>query len=261
METPWLRDSAPRLLFKAMPAEIQTDDAIAGGRDAVREFFDGWNLYRRIVDHDYLHHRSVSGSLARWLDGREPGYSWLDLGCGDAAFSAELLAGRPLRSYTGVDLSSVALGLARKNLESLEVPVTLLEGDFTERLDRVSGAVDLVYIGLSLHHLLRREKERFFEAIHGRISRGGALIVYDPVLNPGETRNLYLGRWVDNARWSWNALTEGELDGAVGHVTSSDHPEEITTLNRFAISAGFQPAEILFMDRTNFYALMVFRVP
>ena len=249
-----------------MPTETKADDVIAGGRetrgrDAVREFFDGWNLYRRIVDHDYLYHRSVSGSLARWLDGRDPGYSWLDLGCGDAAFSARLLSGRSLRSYTGIDLSPVALGLARNNLRELGLPVNLIEGDFTECLERISEPVDLVYIGLSLHHLLRREKERFFQAVQGKISHGGALVVYDPVLNPGETRNVYLGRWVDHARWSWNTLTEGELDGAVGHVTSSDHPEEITTLNRFAIAAGFQPAEILFMDRTNFYALMVFRVP
>ena len=43
------------------------------------------------------------------------------------------------------------------------------------------------------------------------------------------------------------------------HVTTSDFPEEIGTLNRMAVNTGFQPAEILFTDRSDFYALMAFR--
>ena len=95
--------------------------------------------------------------------------------------------------------------------------------------------------------------------MHGKLAPGGALIVFDPVLTPGESREAYMGRWVDHAEWSWKALTTEEVEGAVMHVTTSDFPEEITTLNRMAVRAGFNPAQILFMDRTDFYALMEFR--
>jgi hypothetical protein len=49
-----------------------------------------------------------------------------------------------------------------------------------------------------------------------------------------------------------------EIDGAVEHVTTADFPEEIGTLNRMAVGAGFRPAEVLFTDRSDFYALMAF---
>jgi len=225
----------------------------------VRAFFDGWSLYRRIVDEDYLYHRSVADALGGWLDGRTGGFSYLDLGCGDAAFSAAVLAGRSVTSYAGMDLSPVALGLARGSLERLGVPFLLTKGDFQRELSSVQGTFDVVYIGLSLHHLMRREKEDFFLHLREKIAPGGALLIFDPVLNPGESRDCYMGRWVDHAEWSWKALSGEEVSRAVEHVTTSDHPEEIATLNRFALSAGFHAAEVLFLDRTDFYALMVFR--
>ena len=120
------------------------------------------------------------------------------------------------------------------------------------------SSYDIIYIGLSLHHLSRQEKEYFFGELRRKISPGGAVLIFDPVLNPGESRESYMGRWVDHAKWSWSALTVEEISGAVQHVTTSDFPEEISTLNRMAVESGLNPAEILFMDRTDFYALMAF---
>ena len=97
---------------------------------AVREFFDGWSLYKRIVDNDYLCHRSAKRALCEWFDGFDRPFSFLDLGCGDAAFSAEILSGRPVSSYTGMDLSPVALDLAMENTRRLMTPVSLVSGDF-----------------------------------------------------------------------------------------------------------------------------------
>lgn len=225
---------------------------------AVQEFFNGWTLYRRIVDNDYLYHRSVRDALSAWLDGFGRPFSFLDLGCGDAAFSSGILRGRPLRSYTGIDLSPVALDLAAKNTQDLSVPCSLHEGDFLLSLPTLPEVYDIIYIGLSLHHLPRREKEFFFGELRRKISPGGVLLIFDPVLTPGETRDSYMGRWVDHARWSWKALSVEEVAGAVQHVTTSDFPEEITTLNRMAVNSGFKPAEVLFSDRTDFYALMAF---
>ncbi len=241
---------------------MELQEVINGsGRDAVtvREFFNGWSLYRRIVDNDYLYHRSVREVFSRWLDDFGRPFSFLDLGCGDADFSAGILMGRPLQSYTGIDISPVALDLARQNTALLGVPCNLIAGDFMMSLGCLGGTYDIIYIGLSLHHLQRREKEFFFRELSRKLAPGGVLLIFDPVLTPCESRESYMGRWVDHAQWAWRALTVEEVTGAVEHVTTSDYPEEITTLNRMAVSAGMYPADVLFMDPTDFYALMAFR--
>ena len=158
-----------------------------------------------------------------------------------------------------MDISPVALDLAARNTLQIKAPCTLKTGDFLTGIASLPEAYDIIYIGLSLHHLPRPEKEFFFGELRKKLAPGGALLIYDPVLTPGETRDSYMGRWVDYAEWSWKALSLEEVAGAVEHVTSSDYPEEIGTLNRIAVRAGFQSADILFMDRTDFYALMVFR--
>ena len=226
--------------------------------DSVREFFNGWSLYRRIVDNDYLCHRSVREALTSWLDGFARPFSFLDLGCGDAEFTSGLLIGRPLLSYTGIDLSPVALDLAAKNTDQLAVPCKLQAGDFLTCLSSLPGTYDIIYIGLSLHHLPRREKEFFFGELRSKLAPRGVLLIFDPVLNPGESRESYMGRWVDHAKWTWSALSAEDVAGAVEHVTTSDYPEEITTLNHMAVAAGFQPAQPLFTDRADFYALLAF---
>ncbi|MEI7962784.1 MAG: class I SAM-dependent methyltransferase [Verrucomicrobiota bacterium] len=92
--------------------------------EAVVAFFNGWSLYRRIVDNDYLYHRSVKASLGEWLNEMESElgrpFSFLDLGCGDGLFSSEVLEGRSLSSYTGIDISPVALDLAARNTLQLK---------------------------------------------------------------------------------------------------------------------------------------------
>ena len=248
----------PREPESAMAA-IGADGATLRDATAVREFFNGWSLYKRIVDNDYLCHRSTKRALSEWLDGFGRPFSFLDLGCGDAAFSAEILNGRPVSSYTGMDLSPVALDLAMENTRRLMAPVLLVPGDFLTGIGSLPADYDVIYIGLSLHHLSRGEKEFFFSELRRRVAPGGTLLIYDPVLAPGESREAFMGRWVDHAEWAWSALSVDEVAGAVEHVTTSDFPEEIGTLNRMAVGAGFDPAEVLFTDRSDFYALMAFR--
>lgn len=228
--------------------------------ESVKEFFNQWTLYRRIVDNDYLYHRAVRKSLGACLDELARPVSFLDLGCGDAALSAELLEGRAIISYTGMDLSPVALELALENTRKIKAPTTLMQGDFLTALGTLPANYDIIYIGLSLHHLPRVEKKFFFEELRRKMNPGGILLIFDPILSPGEARDTYMRRWVDHAEWSWKALTVEEIAGAVEHVTTSDYPEDITTLNRMAVASGFQPADTLFMDRTDFYALLAFRI-
>ena len=66
----------------------------------------------------------------------------------------ETLKGTRVAHYYGIALSSAALELARKALESLGCPVTLDHRDFVEALRDWPESVDVAWIGLSLHHLL-----------------------------------------------------------------------------------------------------------
>jgi SAM-dependent methyltransferase len=227
--------------------------------DSIREFFNGWALYRRIVDHDYLCHQSTKQALGEWLDRFGQPFSFLDLGCGDAAFSAGVLTGRTLTSYTGVDISPVALDLAAQNTRQIKAPCSLKVGDFLTEISALQEVYDIIYIGLSLHHLRHSEKETFLGKLRRRLAPGGVLVVYDPVLSPGETRDAYMSRWVDDAQRNWRALSIEDIAEAVKHVTTSDFPEEIGTLDSMALSSGFQRSEILFTDPDQFYALMAFR--
>ena len=89
--------------------------ATAAGEDAVRvrQFFDQWHVYKRVVALNYLHHREAYAALAEALDRFDRPFSFLDLGAGDAAWTSRILQGRPLVRYEAVDLSPVALlGLA-----------------------------------------------------------------------------------------------------------------------------------------------------
>jgi len=48
-----------------MNAESEMQNA-----EVVREFFNQWALYRKVVDANYLFHLEAMASLSEWLDGR-----------------------------------------------------------------------------------------------------------------------------------------------------------------------------------------------
>jgi len=77
----------------------------------VREFFNAWAIYRKVLANNYMHHReiyqAVTELLAEQWETRP--FKLLDLGCGDASFLAQALQGRAIQHYTGFDLSDPAL--------------------------------------------------------------------------------------------------------------------------------------------------------
>ncbi|PNE10575.1 MAG: methyltransferase type 12, partial [Beijerinckiaceae bacterium] len=88
-------------------------------------FFDVWHTYRKVVAANYMHHKEIKAQLERVLLAQFASrpFSFLDLGCGDAATLAPLLASMAVQRYKGVDLSETALALAAENLKALSCPV------------------------------------------------------------------------------------------------------------------------------------------
>ena len=66
-------------------------------------FVSGWDVYRKMVDNDYLGHRGAYSTLRKLLQDRknEP-FSFLDVACGDACMSAQALSGTLVSDYMGI---------------------------------------------------------------------------------------------------------------------------------------------------------------
>ena len=102
------------------PAGTTTDEP------ALALFQKQWQLYRKVVDCNYLFHREAYNCLRRILvDEAIQPFRFLDVACGDASATVEALKGTQVASYHGIDLSEAALELASQALETLACPVTL----------------------------------------------------------------------------------------------------------------------------------------
>ena len=80
--------------------------------EEVRQFFDQWEIYRKVVACDYLHHRGAYAAIGAILQRIERPFSLIDLGAGDASAMVSILPVCRLQKYEAVDISGVALGLA-----------------------------------------------------------------------------------------------------------------------------------------------------
>jgi SAM-dependent methyltransferase len=76
--------------------------------------FRDWDLYARIVHHNWMRHREVSDCVAERLAPLDRPLRVLDLGCGDGQLSRRGLRSSWLAAYTGVDLSAGALETLRQ---------------------------------------------------------------------------------------------------------------------------------------------------
>jgi hypothetical protein len=159
-----------------------------------------------------------------------------------------------LISYEAVDISVVAIELAKENLGAISSPKKFTQGDFFHHVRDRSGQCDVIFIGLSLHHLPLADKARFFSAVRPRLSLGGRLIFYEPVCEASETRDAVLARWWESAR-HWAALSAGELEKGRQHVFGNDFPESAETYNKLASAAGFRGAEVRYLDEERLYAV------
>jgi len=222
--------------------------------EQVRKFFDQWGIYQKVVAHNYLHHREAYAAIGAILDGFETPFSFLDLGAGDAKWTSGILAGRALQAYEAVDISGVALGLAEKNLDDFSCAKTFTRGDFFQQVRERRDRWDMIFIGLSLHHLPRADKARFFLAVRELLPPGGRLVFYEPVCDPGESRDEVLERWWRTAR-HWTALEPAELQAGKDHVFGNDYQETPETYDALARAAGFAGAKVRYLDEDRLYAV------
>jgi SAM-dependent methyltransferase len=227
---------------------------------AMQTFRHEWQVYSKLVDHDYLAHQAVQGVLHRVLveQVKRP-FRFLDLACGDARLTVAALRGTPVVHYHGIDLSAPALALARKTVEALSCPAELEQADYVWAMRARPEPADVVWVGLSLHHLQTADKEVLMREVRAAVGAAGLFLIYEPVRREGESRPAYLARFEQTNRPAWAALTPDEWAAIIAHVRSADFPEPPSVWAQLGRDAGFPEVRELFTDPSGFYTLFCFR--
>jgi ubiquinone/menaquinone biosynthesis C-methylase UbiE len=233
---------------------------VSGGTTTQELFVDAWSVYRKMVDNDYLFHRGAYGTLRRILlqECQNP-FTFLDVACGDAGMSVEALSGTAVSHYDGIDISEQALANSAGFLRRLACGHTLMTADFVEALPAWDKPVDVMWIGLSLHHLQSDGKLAVMREARRIIGGKGRFLIYEDASPDGEDRDGWMRRW-DDQKPSWTAYSEPEWNYVTAHVHSSDFPETHSTWLALGRAAGFSDVQTRYVSPTNLFRLYDFRV-
>jgi ubiquinone/menaquinone biosynthesis C-methylase UbiE len=229
--------------------------------DASQPFREQWQVYQKVVDNNYLAHREVRGVLHRQLtEAVARPFRFLDLACGDASMTVAALEGTPVREYEGIDISAAALAMANRTVASLTCPARLAEHDFVAAMRERTEPADVVYVGLSLHHLPAPETKRdFLRSVRAVMGEEGLLLIFEPTSLEHETRPAYLERYDKFLHSTWIALTPAEQNILWTHVRTSDYPESPSNWLQLGHDAGFTRAQGLFTDSANMHTVFAYR--
>jgi 2-polyprenyl-3-methyl-5-hydroxy-6-metoxy-1,4-benzoquinol methylase len=215
--------------------------------EEVERAFKQWQLFAKMEELNYIHHREVYPLLHQFLGRLSRPFTLLDLGCGDAGFMAQTLQGTAIAHYVGVDLSKVALALAEKNLAVLQCRQQLLEKDYYEVARAAEIKAEVIWLGLTFHHLPQPQKASFLHWARQILPDGGYLLMYEPTLLEDEDRDQFLARsWQISC--SWTGLTETEVEKLRQHIATCDFPEKLSTLEHLARQQGFSGLTLLYQD-------------
>jgi len=244
------------------PAGI-SESVIAHDVMAATTLFNQWQVYKSIIDQDWMLHREIHAAVHAFVKWNyQTRFSLLDLGCGDAGFIRQTFENTQLAHYTGVDAVAAALEEARRNFAAVRFSVQLVEGELLGHLALASSqrhqAYELILAGYSVHHLANDEKQRFFTLCRTVLGPAGSLIFYDIFRRPGETREQHVAGYTEMIRSEWG-LTGESLANTCRHVRERDFPETLATTQEMAHKAGFESDGLeLFTAADGFHRLLCF---
>lgn len=241
-----------------VPTENQKLNIQANG-DAVRLFQEEWCIYRKLVDYDYLFHTDASHCLHKMLsEERTKPFRFLDIACGDASTTITALRGTSVAKYVGIDLSLKALEIAKENLRALKCPTELRHEEFGLALHNWNEPVDVVWIGLSLHHFRAPAKRSLMRRVRRILGRDGLFVIYENTSPDGEEREEWMQRW-DLQQPLWKAFSSDEWHAVTSHVHENDFPETATRWHELGRETGFNDVHEVFIAPSNLFRMYCFR--
>ena len=148
--------------------------------------------------------------------------------------------------------------MASVSVEALTCQVELDQRDFIAAMADRPEPADVVWIGLSLHHLATADKLTLMREVRAVVGEAGRFLIYEPTCRDGEDRDGYLARFERVSRPLWAALSAAEWAGILDHVTRCDLPETAAGWTALGYAAGFGRVEQLFVAPTDLYRLFAF---
>lgn len=233
--------------------------------DLSNEFFnEQWQLYQKVLNENYMGHTEIYGTLHDFLVNyyNNKAFNILDLGCGDASFSSQVLLDTKIYSYCGIDLSEPALRIARGNMEKVPGEKTFIQENLFDLVlqlgQNLKDNFDVILASFSLHHLSLEQKECLISQLPNLLKANGVFLLIDIVRLPGENREAYIRRYLENVRQYWSLLTPQEFFKVEEHISSSDFPETQETLYSLAQKYKFSQVDCLYRDPLDTTQLLCF---
>ncbi len=222
-------------------------------------FLEGFDLYQKVIFHDYMAHADLHRAVERFFYEHEPaGPRLLDLGCGDAWLSSKFIRHDRFHEFHGVDLSKEALKEARTRL-AMARSVSFAVEDLAEYVANSSLKFDVIFVGYALHHFATDRKEAFLRNVCDRLHPESHLFIYDVFCKANESREAYLNRYLGWVRKTWVEMTEREYELIVDHVSGSDFPESPAGFAALAEQAGLVSLGERWCDASGTHRLFVFQ--
>lgn len=224
------------------------------------QLFDEWQIYEKLLIHDYMDHRAFFRRLQAEVEARfDRPVSILDLGCGDLAPIMPMLSSLPVQRYVGVDESEVALAIAGERLDELDQSYRLIQGDLLAALEDIAGPFDLILASFALHHLADPDDKRLtLERVARLLTPNGIFAMIDVFRGEDEPREDYLERWITNAERRYRALEAGEKTVLFDHVRARDFPLSLNSWQTIGREAGLSHFDVLHEDTDGLNRLVVF---
>ncbi len=225
--------------------------------EEVQKFFEGWELYKKVIANNYMLHTEIIEVLTQRLNRvSSKNLSILELGCGDSHTISKVMERITVSKYCGIDLSKIALGFAEKNLERKVSQRQFIVGDMVAEFNDISESYDVILAGYSLHHLEKDIKNKVLQNCKKRLNRNGKILIYDIVHETDEDCEQYLIRYVQHFEKNWIEMTDEQHIMTREHVLKYDIPESLLNWQELAQKNDFHECTCKFRDENKMYAIM-----
>ncbi len=216
----------------------------------IQKFFDGWYLYRTIIENDYMFHKPMFQEISKLFTESFANrrFTLLDLGCGDADLISQELANRIQINYTGIDITKAALDIAKDNFAKLAVNANFIHEDILTGMNNlftIGYRYDVIFSSYALHHYQTEEKQQFFNMAFKLLKPNGILVLLDIFREEQHSRKDYLNIAMQYYYDSLTTLSHDEKMQIKEHIDGFDFPEKQSTLIAQIKNAGFTDPKIV----------------